>query len=215
VITLSYTMVCFKADTLLVFALKAEMDQVFKQLDIVKVFPLTKRRVLYYADQQGIPLYLLQTGIGPTSVRQALDSLPGDIHITQVINAGTCGALRDDLSPGDVISPDKIVSGWNNTAFFPENTGQFIKTVKTCITIGYSQNTQNFRVNLIKNFHADITDMEAWAVLAWASGKEEIPVYVIKSVSDQVGPASGKEARNNMPLCSRKLAEVLLSGIKE
>ncbi len=195
--------------TVLVFALKAEMHSLFKYLIVKRTIKQTKKRILYTAVQDDIPITLLQTGIGPCAVRNALDSIPPELKISQVVNAGTCGSLNDKMSPGDLVSPEQVICGWDKTVQIPAKPGPGIKIVNTCITTNYSQNTEEFRIELIDTYHADIVDMEAWTVLAWTE-KNKIPTHIIKCVSDRVGSQSAVDSRRHMSLCSQKLAEVLL-----
>lgn len=203
-------MVFVQENTLLVFALKAEMRYVLQQVNVKKSLSLTKKRILYHVQWQNRSFFLLQTGIGPGSVRKALSSLPADVRISHIVNAGTCGSLRDDISLGDVVTPENVISEWDKTIRNPQNSSAGTMSVKTCITVGYSQNTDDFRKKMIKKYKADIVDMEAWEVLRWAE-EHTIPACVIKCVSDHVGPGSPVEARQRIYQCSLKLAEVLLS----
>jgi len=196
--------------TLIVFALKGELYSVFQKIDLKARYSLSKRKHLYHAEWQDIPFYLLQTGVGSGAVRDALDALPSDMEISRIVNAGTCGSLRDDLSPGDIVVPEKVIAEWDHTIQKPGKTPSDIQTVKTCITVGCSQNTVEFRERLKNQFKADIVDMEAWAVMDWAC-RHGIPAYVLKCVSDQVGPQSSVELKQHLPDCSQTLAEALLS----
>jgi nucleoside phosphorylase len=208
-IILSYTMALMIPQTLLVFALKAEMLNVFRNVDVKSHLSISKRKHLYQVIWQEIPFYLLQTGIGPASVLHALDALPSNINISQIVNAGTCGSLRDDVLPCDLVVPKQVVSQWDTKIQKPTNIHLDIQAVNTCITVRHSQNSHEFRSQLIHQFRADIVDMEAWVVLDWA-GKHEIPAYVLKCVSDRVGPQSPVEVAMHLPTCSKQLAKALL-----
>lgn len=208
-IILSYTMAFILPQTVLVFALKAEMLDVFRKVDVKSHYSLSKRKHLYQVVWQEIPFYMLQTGIGPTSVQHALDVLSLDMNISQIVNAGTCGSLRDDVFPEDLVVPEQVISQWDKTIQKPANISSNIQTVNTCITVRNSQNTQEFKSILIHQFKADIVDMEAWVVLDWA-GKHGFPAYVLKCVSDRVGPQSPVDVKLHLPRCSQTLAEVLL-----
>jgi nucleoside phosphorylase len=195
--------------TVLVFALKGEMRDVFRKVEVKSHHSLSKRKHLYQVIWQEIPFYLLQTGIGPASVQQALDALLPDMNISQIVNAGTCGSLREDVFPRDLVVPEQVISQWDKTIQKPTNISSDIKTVNTCITVGNSENTHEFRSHLIRQFKADIVDMEAWVVLNWA-GKHGFPAYVLKCVSDRVGPQSQSDVKQHMSACSKQLAKALL-----
>jgi len=195
---------------LISFALKPELKDLFSRINIREMVRFTKSRYLYIAEHRGIVFYLLRTGVGPGAVSQGLNSLPSSLSISRIMNVGTCGLLNDDREPGVLLMPDEIVSTWHSNVFFPDSSGIALSRVQRCVSVGKSENSEEFRENLIRKYHAQIVDMESWSILAWAY-ERNIPVTVVKAVSDFAGENTGFDVQNNMKLCSQNISDFLLN----
>jgi nucleoside phosphorylase len=197
-------------DMLITFALKAEMTEFFLRINIRETNRYSKKQCLYTAEYNGIEFLALQTGIGPNAVSLGLNR-PLPVHaVSRIINVGTCGALEDDLASGMLVVPETVVSTWDSRCFYPDLSGIAVHYVQRCVSVGYSENTEEFRENLIRKYRAQIVDMEAWSTLAWAD-KLKIPATIVKVVSDRAGKNAQREAKKSMPFCSKTISEFLLN----
>ncbi len=197
-------------DMLITFALKAEMTELFLRINIRETYRFTKKQCLYTAEYNGIEFLALQTGIGPNAVSLGLNRLLPAHTVSRILNVGTCGALEDDLVPGMPVVPETVASTWDSRCFYPDLSGIAAHYVQRCVSVGNSENTEEFREDLIRKYRAQIVDMEAWSTLAW-SDKQKIPASIVKVVSDRAGKNSQQEAKKSMPHCSKTISEFLLN----
>ena len=195
---------------LITYALKAELKDFFSQICVLERVRFTKKRYLYKARYKGIEFHLLQTGIGPGAVSLGLDNLPGTLTFTRVLNIGTCGLLNDEWDPGMLLMPEEVISTWDSKVFYPEAPRFETGRVRRCVSVGKSENSEEFREYLIRKYNAQIVDMEAWSVLAWAD-ERKLPVSIVKAVSDRTGKNAAFDVRENIFLCSKNIAEFLLN----
>jgi adenosylhomocysteine nucleosidase len=139
----------------------------------------------------GLPLVL--TGVGKTAaataVTRALAETPG---ITEVLNIGTAGSLRDDLHglhlPGTVINHDISADALRALGLDPMDTLDVPGGEETILASGdmFVADPEE-RTRLARRAH--LVDMEGYAV-AWACRGYDVPVRLVKHVSDNADLAA-------------------------
>ena len=138
---------------------------------------------------------LAVTGIGPKKARHATQEVcTGSLGFRPdlLINAGFCGAVRNELNVGDLILADLI--GYRNREIRLQNS-TFVKIADLLVgsdhQIGKLQ-TFNWPVLSRARVSGDplAVDMESFAIVQTAA-EYQIPTIVIKAVSDLVPRHAG------------------------
>ena len=114
-------------------------------------------------------------GVGPAAVEQVLPALLTD-DIESVLMAGFCGALREGLSVGDVITTDAVIDEHGGSW----GTGP-IRLLTTDRMIGDPIEKRH----LGERHEAAIVDMES-ATVARICARHGMPFLAIRAVSDEV-----------------------------
>lgn len=127
----------------------------------------------------GVDVGLLICGVGPTKAQRRTEEGLGALPAAGVLSFGTCGALRDALQVGDVVSATRVLRERREVAQLPGISGLPPVHVST---VGAAVTTPERRAELAPFAH--ICEMEASGVLAAAPGRQHA---VLKVVSDQAG----------------------------
>jgi S-ribosylhomocysteine lyase len=205
----------------IVVAMDSELTPILEMMKPYQKFEHLKK-TFFYNDNA----IVVKSGIGQLYAADAVSSLisllDGKQNLELIINIGLCGSLRgenfkigDVLMVRDVVDYDFDISKIDNikpaqypgckSVFFETDLGYYdslkaiygdkIKLVR-CASGDKFIADKNSQGNLVKNFDADICDMEA-APIAIIAKKYDIPSVIIKAVSDVVSDDNSHETYQN------------------
>jgi len=165
----------------LIVALKAEVPDMFRDL-----------QVHHFADSS---IKVVISGIGPRKARKATEKLIsffGDNKPDYILNLGFCGVVGQKPDIGRLILADRVRYK-NSELHLDQNYINKAKQVlaETRYSIGTLE-TFNFPV-FSQRYVSKVAlavDMEAYAIVETAL-QHQVPVLVIKAVSDIVPPKAG------------------------
>ncbi len=152
---------------------------------------------------------VLLTGMGKVNAAAALAAVLGRGPLpSAVVNLGTAGALRDGLQGTHEIS--RVIQHDLNTAFLYTLTG---RTYGAPLQVGDSGPVLATGDSFISDeaarerlaAHADLVDMEGYALAAVAK-KLDVPVRLVKHVSDEAGEGAARTWRESVDDCAKALA---------
>lgn len=131
-------------------------------------------------------LKVVITGMGKVAAASAVSRvLAADKTIRQVVNVGSCGALRDGhtglLEVGTVLNHDFSAAAIRALGYDVEDALQVGDSDIVCATGDLFVTDTVVRAELAERAH--LVDMEAFAV-AWAAREAGVPARVVKHVSD-------------------------------
>ncbi|WP_084101316.1 nucleosidase [Nocardioides luteus] len=131
-------------------------------------------------------LEVVITGMGKVASASAVSRvLAADKTIRQVVNIGSCGALRDDhtgvYEVGTVINHDFSSAAIRALGHRVEDELHVGESDIVCATGDLFVTDPVVRAELARRAH--LVDMEAFAV-AWASREAGVPARIVKHVSD-------------------------------
>ena len=156
-------------------------------------------------------LPVLVTGAGKVNAAVAVATVLGDHSPKSVINLGTAGALKDGLTGIHVVSQvrqhdldDKAIHALTGLHFgLPidlEGTGPVLTTGDVFV------DDPVLRARLAEA--ADLVDREGYAV-AKAAQAADVPVMLVKMVSDSAGGEALRTWRETVDDCAEQLGEWL------
>jgi len=135
---------------------------------------------------------LIVSGIGQNKAGNAAKSLL-DIGADGLISAGTAGALSPDISPGDLIIPESIITDDNDTYRISNEWHKHAVNIVSSLPIAfhtrnlYSTNTiikrSSEKILKYKESGAIAVDMESAEILNVANSNH-IPAMVLRTVID-------------------------------
>ena len=188
-----------------IVAMSKELKSYFETLgDLVdldeKVYDVWK------ASAYGNELYIVKSGVGEISAAAATQYLLTKFNVDLVINFGVCGKLSSDLKLLDTVVVKSVVHYqfdtseidgtapgvyMNNSPYISADNrliDQLLSlddTIKTavCASGDLFVSRKEDKEMLIKNFGADICEMESAGILITCL-KNDVPCILIKSVSD-------------------------------
>ena len=152
-------------------------------------------------------LPVLVTGVGKVNAAIAVSTILGEYSPTRIVNLGTAGALRDGLSGTYVIGrvtehdfDDVSIHSLTGLHF-----GEPIDTADDGLTLATGDlfvSDPARRAALAES--ADLVDMEGYAV-ARAAMVAQVPVTIVKQVSDAADSSAGKSWRETLDECAEAL----------
>ena len=168
---------------------------------------------------EGSDISLIVTGMG--SIKGAVylsdliqNKMKESIHIAKIINYGIAGCLSDKFSIGDVVEIDRVIK-YNPVELSKTKPDKHFISAFPDITI----NKKNVDINILATsdhpvFNKDdseiiarcahFVDMEGYGY-AFAAGCYNIPIQLIKWVSDFVFKHSEESFKQNVKTCLKKL----------
>ena len=185
---------------------------------IVNAFNLQKSQpILNCPTYQNNHIVLIESSIGKVASTLAASTLIEKYPIDRLINIGLAGAL----SPIPVGSAYFISSVSQHDAFIPfENYQQDMYKSIQCTVPNNAENTAILTTgdqfitdsSLVKN-KADMVDMEGFAV-AYVAEKHNIPITMIKGISDDTNDSSEKELFENLNTAMDQTIALLKTVVK-
>ncbi len=152
-------------------------------------------------------LPVLVTGIGKVNAAVAVATVLGEYSPASVINLGTAGSLRDGITGTQVIG--RVLQHDLDSPGIFALTGLRFGEPITLADDGPTLATGDAfiadpqaRARLAE--HADLVDMEGYAVAA-AALQANVPVTLVKRVSDQAGDGAARSWRDTVDDCAEEL----------
>ncbi len=179
---------------------------------------------------KGKKIYLIKSGIGEIYASAATEILISLFKCDLILNFGVCGSLKEDISVFETVVIKGVVHyDFDLSAIDGTKIGQYpdydvvIKTNESLVDFVLSLSSdikpaicasadkfvanEKIKENLVKEFNADVCDMECAAVLL-TSLTANVPTLIIKAVSDGKGGAEEFTRRVN------KASEAYLETLK-
>jgi S-ribosylhomocysteine lyase len=201
----------------IVVAMDSELTPILEMLRPYQTFEHLGR-TFFYNDNA----IVVKSGIGEIYAASAVESLisllDGKQKLELIINAGLCGSLHsgkysvgDVLMVKDIVHYDFDLTGIDNVkiAQYPGKSNEFFETdisyfdsiqkiygdkikLTRCATGDKFISDIKIQEKLVKNFNADICDMESAGIVLTAQ-KHNIPAILIKTVSDVVSDDNSQD----------------------
>lgn len=154
------------------------------------------------------------SGMGKVAAGAACQALIRELNVTEIVNAGACGALQDGdaFQPGALFSIISAAEGdhkifgkapkpqtrdeqpaWDlpSARLVTCDTPVFDTDLRACLAVG-----------------ADLVDMEG-AAIARVAAMFDTPWTMLKGVSDGAGPTDREILKANLTMISEKIADFL------
>ncbi len=152
---------------------------------------------------------VLLTGMGKVNAASALAAVLGRGSLPSVVvNLGTAGALRDGLRGTHEVS--RAIQHDLHTAFLYLLTGQtYGAPLQVCDSGPVLATGDSFVSDKAAReqlaVHADLVDMEGYALAAVAR-KLDVPIRLVKHVSDEAGEDAARTWRESVDDCAKALS---------
>ncbi len=152
-------------------------------------------------------LPVLVTGAGKVNAAIAVSMILAEHSPSSVVNLGTAGSLRDEITGTHVIS-SVVQHDLDDAALFALSGlhfGQVIHLAEAgarLVTGDAFVADETTRARLAER--ADLVDMEGYAV-ARASLAADVPVTLVKQVSDSANEQAGRSWRQTIDACAEEL----------
>jgi len=186
--------------TLFVGALLAEVLPLLRQLEN----PVVLNHRLVEGSLQGSRIFVLRCGVGPKAAYENTMNTLKQWNADRVLSIGTCGALQDHLSIGDICTSDTIHSEAGLiTAIEPLPEG----STEPLITVQKPVFTQERRQLFATR--ASICEMEAFSVWKASDGRV---FHTLKVVSDHAGRDADPVMSHSIVKAHRIAAFMLRAG---
>lgn len=223
-----------------IFAMKEELDEVLKQVDIkneFNVFGLDFYSVIF-KDTECI---LVECGVGKVNAARTTQIMIDVMKVDYIINVGVAGGVSNSLNVCDIVIGEKLVQhDFDITAFdhakgYIPNVGVYLNSDEYLLRIAEKEkesfNETNFHKGVIasgdifctsekmskkinEKFNALCVDMEGASIaqVAYLSG---VPFLVVRSISDIPNNNNKITYEEFLEESSKVVAKFLLSMIEK
>ncbi len=223
-----------------IFAMKEELDEVLKQVDIkneFNVFGLDFYSVVF-KDTECI---LVECGVGKVNAARTAQIMIDVMKVDYIINVGVAGGVSNSLNVCDIVIGEKLVQhDFDITAFdhakgYIPNVGVYLNSDEYLLRIAEKEkesfNETNFHKGVIasgdifctsekmskkinEKFNALCVDMEGASIaqVAYLSG---VPFLVVRSISDIPNNNNKITYEEFLEESSKVVAKFLLSMIEK
>ena len=223
-----------------IFAMKEELDEVLKQVDIkneFNVFGLDFYSVIF-KDTECI---LVECGVGKVNAARTTQIMIDVMKVDYIINVGVAGGVSNSLNVCDIVIGEKLVQhDFDITAFdhakgYIPNVGVYLNSDEYLLLIAEKEkesfNETNFHKGVIasgdifctsekmskkinEKFNALCVDMEGASIaqVAYLSG---VPFLVVRSISDIPNNNNKITYEEFLEESSKMVAKFLLSMIEK
>ncbi len=89
------------------YAIKQEINPIMEHMHVSKKFNVGDM-LFYQADLDGLPVTLVQTGIGRNNAAKATDHLLQTFKINLLISSGVAGGIRPGVNLGDLVIAENV-----------------------------------------------------------------------------------------------------------
>lgn len=223
-----------------IFAMKEELDEVLKQVDIkneFNIFGLDFYSVVF-KDTECI---LVECGVGKVNAARTTQIMIDVMKVDYIINVGVAGGVSNSLKVCDIVIGEKLVQhDFDITAFdhakgYIPNVGVYLNSDEYLLRIAEKEkesfNEANFHKGVIasgdifctsekmskkinEKFNALCVDMEGASIaqVAYLSG---VPFLVVRSISDIPNNNNKITYEEFLEESSKMVAKFLLSMIEK
>jgi len=195
----------------IVCAMSEEVQKIVNAFNLAKTQP-----TLNYPTYQNNDIVLIESSIGKVASSVAASTLIEKYQIERLINIGLAGALN----PIPAGSAYFVSSVSQHDTFIPfENYQQDMYKSIQCTVPKNAENTATLTTgdqfitdsNSIEK-NVDMVDMEGFAV-AYVAEKHNIPITMIKGISDDTNDSSEKELFENLNMAMDQTISLLKTVI--
>ncbi len=154
--------------------------------------------------------YILETGIGIPFSRTELNDAICELNPALLINYGVCGALDKNIRLHETYLIDKVCMEALPAILpgrdLPKRCEQLKKSfpVSDLLTVEQAVLSTGERDRLFRESGCSLVDMEAYP-LAQISRKLNIPLLILKLVSDMADESAVEEIKKNIPVWQKRL----------
>ncbi|OQY40064.1 MAG: hypothetical protein B6229_02645 [Spirochaetaceae bacterium 4572_7] len=184
-------------------ALALEFNEARNQLGLEEI--TTKKDIPRIAQNRNITL--VYTGIGKINSSIHLSKILTQSSFDLVIDSGTCGSLKENIKPFDIVISKKTIDFYNlkqrGTEFNSNYKGNILSNDTTVGSIESSITTSN-SVDMLKNMGVDIVTWESAAIFA-VSKNFNTEVISIRGVTDSCNGNTISDFKQNRVKVCKKL----------
>lgn len=188
----------------IVAALKAELHPILGHLGPGMVSRLREGTLYAFPN-----LHLLRLGVGGQKAAETLDAYLALHQPEFVLNIGFAGVLSKVAQPCEVFRIHAVQSEKSNDMFVlnPLQGLEKLPSVRL-LTVREAVKNEARKKALFQQFQADLADMEAFELIR-VCRKHEIPIYIVKAVTDSAGNQAPEQFRSTFKLCARRLFQTI------
>lgn len=214
----------------IVVALEKEATPFLTRVNAVKTADIAKKTV-YTAQIADKTVYLIISGIGKVSSALSTQILIDKFQPDAIINFGTVGGIGSEVAAKKYYAVDKCcqydfdLSDLDNvsvgyiqdydTVFFPATTDKLDFLDKSSLATSDKFTCKDSDVKTVKELNCSLCDMEG-ASIAQVCLSNQIPVYIIKGVTDVFGSgANSDQFIENLKAVSSGFPQVIIETLKK
>lgn len=225
----------------IIAAMQEEMQEIKNKMTCVEEVKY-KDLTFFTGKIANINCILAKSGVGKVNASRVTQLLIDKYDLSQIINVGSAGGIKDNIKYGDIIIGKELVQyDFDITAFGHEkgyitDLGKSFFSDDKLVTKAYEvmQNIckEEYKVyigniatgdtfltstvkaqEIAKEFNCDCVEMEG-AAIAQVSRLEKIPFICIRSISDTIDGNNNIDFDKYLQMASRRCAEFLEEFIK-
>ena len=158
---------------------------------------------------------LIISGVGRQNAQNATEFLLKNHTITDLINSGICGALKDEISIGSILTVDSVFDGdillEGNSRQLPTSPdSQFVLPSESLATVTEPVFEPHRRSKLATR--CSLVDMEGFDIVQTCR-EHGVPCHLVKGVSDPANHIGKKNLKENIQRVSNQLAETVMEHL--
>jgi len=159
-------------------------------------------------------IHLLRTGVGMNKARHTLSAYLDKYQPEKIINTGTAGALNPRFTIGLMTEPEIIYNEKKQIIKpHPLYEDQYLLKQSKLLSVTAPVINQEQKNKLLKDFDADMVDMEAFAI-AYLAGQRNIKFHCVKIISDFANDQTADDFKNNYKIIIEKLSGYLIKYLE-
>lgn len=162
-------------------------------------------------------LFVSLTGLGKIKATLRTERFFQEYHPIRIIHAGTCTALSDDLSVGDLVAVDQVFEGDRIELAAPTYPRMPLEVPFHDLPRGTLVTQDHVAIDRSEKSYwqriADMTDMSGYAV-AYVAATHGVPCHVVKVVTGHIND-DNQEFRKNLTSACQAVSEFLVSKLRE
>ncbi|MBN1408867.1 MAG: hypothetical protein JW956_13805 [Calditrichaceae bacterium] len=159
-------------------------------------------------------IHLLRTGVGMDKARHTLSAYLEKYEPEKIINTGTAGALNPRFTIGLMTEPEIIYNEKKQIIKpHPLYEDQYLLKQSKLLSVTAPVINQEQKNKLLKDFDADMVDMEAFAI-AYLAGQRNIKFHCVKIISDFANDQTADDFKNNYKIIIEKLSGYLIKYLE-
>lgn len=190
----------------ILYALKQEINPVMGQVNVSKKSNIGEM-LFFEADMDGLPVTLVQTGVGRNNAIKATEHLLQAFKVDLLVSSGVAGGVRPGLDTGDLVIAENVSYSMQSDfesedlqleSSFPCNEG-FVELARQVsedaevrfhcgdlLTVKNVIGTAKAKKRIGEQASFIAVDMES-AAIAEVAHKKGVEFAIVRSISDNVG----------------------------